>query len=131
MDDLLAGDLERPQVESVEPSSDGPQGVDIEPFGEPGLAAEELLSLNSSSLLQANNVQAQRCFVGILACSVDLIGCPPEPPDKRFDKAIRLRMRQADYELVKDAADRPGLSVSAWTRERLIREAERELASEV
>lgn len=52
---------------------------------------------------------------------------PPKDPDEKFDAAVRLRMRQADLDLLKDAASRSGLSLSGWTRDRLLRAARTEL----
>jgi predicted HicB family RNase H-like nuclease len=54
-------------------------------------------------------------------------GRPPKEPEEKFDKSIRIRMRQADYEMAEKAAGRAGLSVSAWTRSRLIESAREEL----
>lgn len=55
------------------------------------------------------------------------LGRPPKKPDEKFDKAVRVRMRQVDYDLAEKAAQRAGLSVSGWTRSRLIEAAKREL----
>lgn len=54
-------------------------------------------------------------------------GRPPKKPEEMYDAAIRIRMREADHELAKKAAKRAGLSVSAWTRSRLIEAAREEL----
>ncbi len=40
---------------------------------------------------------------------------------------MRLRMRESDLELMRRAAERSGLSVSGWSRDRLLRAARREL----
>ena len=52
---------------------------------------------------------------------------PPKDPEEKYDAAVRLRMRQADLELMKEAAARAGLSLSGWTRERLLRVAREEM----
>ena len=54
-------------------------------------------------------------------------GRPPKEPEEIYDASIRVRMRAADYELTKKAAKRAGLSVSGWTRSRLIESAREEL----
>ena len=54
---------------------------------------------------------------------------PPKDPDEKYDAAIRLRMRQADLNLMKRAASRSGLSLSGWTRDRLLRVAREELGT--
>lgn len=54
-------------------------------------------------------------------------GRPPKEPEEIYDASIRIRMRKADYELAKKAAKRAALSVSGWTRSRLIEAAREEL----
>jgi len=48
--------------------------------------------------------------------------------DKTQDAALRLRLLSEHQELIRQAAELAGLSVSAWMRERLIRAARREIA---
>ena len=52
---------------------------------------------------------------------------PKKKPSERFEAAMRLRMRGSDLELMRRAAERSGLSVSGWSRDRLLRAARREL----
>jgi uncharacterized protein (DUF1778 family) len=52
---------------------------------------------------------------------------PKKKPAEKYDAAVRLRMREADLELMKLAAERSGLSLSGWTRDRLLRSAREEL----
>lgn len=52
---------------------------------------------------------------------------PPKDPEEKYDAAVRLRMREADLELLKEAASRAGLSLSGWTRDRLLKAARQEL----
>ena len=55
------------------------------------------------------------------------MGRPKLSEESRQSAAIRLRMRPADFELMKQAADRASLSLSAWTRDRLLHSARGEL----
>ena len=48
--------------------------------------------------------------------------------DKTQDAALRLRLLSEHEELIRQAAELAGLSISAWMRERLIRAARREIA---
>lgn len=48
--------------------------------------------------------------------------------DKTQDAALRLRLLSEHQELIRQAAELAGLSISAWMRERLIRAARREIA---
>jgi len=52
---------------------------------------------------------------------------PKKKPSELYDAAVRLRMREADLELMRQAAERSGLSLSSWTRDRLLRAARQEL----
>jgi uncharacterized protein (DUF1778 family) len=48
--------------------------------------------------------------------------------EKTQDAALRLRLLSEHEALMKQAAELAGLSLSAWMRERLIRDARREIA---
>jgi uncharacterized protein (DUF1778 family) len=47
--------------------------------------------------------------------------------DKTQTAALRLRLLEEHEELIRQAAELAGISVSAWMRERLIRAARREI----
>jgi uncharacterized protein (DUF1778 family) len=55
------------------------------------------------------------------------MGRPPLPEDEKVGAAIRLRMLPEQEQLVREAAERAGKTLSAWTREALERAARREL----
>lgn len=55
------------------------------------------------------------------------IGRPPIPEDQKVGAAIRLRMRADQEALIRRAAAAAGKSLSAWTREVLVRAARRKL----
>lgn len=55
------------------------------------------------------------------------MGRPPKPKDQRQTAAVRLRMREADHEVLQEAAEHAGLSLSAWARSVLMKAARREL----
>jgi uncharacterized protein (DUF1778 family) len=48
--------------------------------------------------------------------------------DKTHSAALRIRLLPEQEELIRQAAELAGLSVSSWTRERLIRTARREIS---
>ena len=52
---------------------------------------------------------------------------PKKKPSEVYGAAVRLRMREADLELMRQAAERSGLTLSGWTRDRLLRAARQEL----
>lgn len=56
---------------------------------------------------------------------------PKKKTEEKYDAAVRLRMRGADVELMKKAAERSGLSLSGWTRDRLLKAAREELGEGV
>ena len=56
---------------------------------------------------------------------------PKKKTEEKYDAAVRLRMREADVELMKQAAERSGLSLSGWTRDRLLKAAREELGEGV
>ena len=48
--------------------------------------------------------------------------------DKTHSAALRIRLLPEQEDLIRQAAELAGLSVSSWTRERLIRTARREIS---
>lgn len=50
-----------------------------------------------------------------------------EKPARRHSAALHIRLMPEHEELIRQAADRAGVSISDWIRERLIREARREM----
>lgn len=47
--------------------------------------------------------------------------------DKTHSAALRIRLLPEQEELIRQAAELAGISISAWIRERLIRAARREI----
>jgi len=52
---------------------------------------------------------------------------PKKKPSERFEESIRLRMRTADLDLIREAASRAGLPISGWARTRLLEAARTEV----
>jgi len=48
--------------------------------------------------------------------------------EKTHSAALRIRLLPEQEELIRQAAELAGISISAWIRERLIRNARREIA---
>ena len=53
------------------------------------------------------------------------------PPARRHSDVLHIRVTPEHGELVRQAAERAGVSLSDWIRERLIRTARKELAEKV
>jgi predicted HicB family RNase H-like nuclease len=54
-----------------------------------------------------------------------------EQPKRRHSSALYIRVIPEHEELIRQAAERAGVSISDWIRERLIRTARKELAEKV
>lgn len=54
----------------------------------------------------------------------------PPPPDRKHTAALNMRLQPDQLDLFHRAADRSGLSVSGWVRERLLRAAQEELGED-
>jgi len=51
-----------------------------------------------------------------------------KPPKRKHSAALHIRLVPEHEELIRQAAERAGVSISDWIRERLIRTARKELA---
>jgi hypothetical protein len=51
---------------------------------------------------------------------------PTKPKDEARAKMLQVRVQQGEYLTFKEAAEKSGLDVSAWVRERLIQAARKE-----
>jgi uncharacterized protein (DUF1778 family) len=54
--------------------------------------------------------------------------CVSSREKRRHSRALRVRVEPEHDRLVRRAAEKAGISISDWVRERLIRAAEKELA---
>ena len=57
-------------------------------------------------------------------------GRPPKTDEERADERLELRLVAADKLAWQEAADRAGLKLSAWIRDRLDKAAKREARQE-
>jgi uncharacterized protein (DUF1778 family) len=51
---------------------------------------------------------------------------PQKPEGEARDKLMQVRLQGREYELLKEAAERTGLDLSAWVREKLLNAAQRD-----
>jgi uncharacterized protein (DUF1778 family) len=54
---------------------------------------------------------------------------PKEKPQRRHSSALYIRVTPEHEELIREAAELAGVSVSSWIRERLLRSARKEIAA--
>jgi predicted HicB family RNase H-like nuclease len=54
------------------------------------------------------------------------MGRPPKDPAKRASDTFHFRVQPEHGELIRQAADRSGLDVSGWIRDRTLKAARRE-----
>jgi hypothetical protein len=59
------------------------------------------------------------------------VGRPPKASGDRREHYLHVRLKEAQYKELKDAADAAGISLSAWVVERLLRLARLERSGKV